>query len=120
MSSPRKDQAQGSEHMEQAPGSEHMEHALGSNPTEQAQRTHQTCQALRLSHPTEQVEGTHETRQASGATTPSYESVSDDIEPPKVRKAHCEMACDPNYNPHDDEVIYTSIIFMFVSICTNR
>jgi hypothetical protein len=58
--------------------------------------------------------------QASGATTPSYESVSDDMEPPKVRKAHRELARDPDYNPQDDEVNYTSMIFMFVSICTNQ
>jgi hypothetical protein len=111
MSSPRKDQAQ---------GSEHTEHAPGSNPTEQAQGTHQTRQALVSSHPTEQVEGTHETGQASGAVTPSYESVSDDIEAPKVRKVRRELARDPDYNPHDDEVNYTYMIFMFVSICTNR
>jgi hypothetical protein len=120
MSSPRKDQVQGSEHMKQTPESEHTEHAPGSNPTEQAQGTHQIRQALGSSHPTEQVEGTHETGQASGATTPSYESVSDDMEPPKVRKARRELACDPDYNPHDDEVNYTSMIFMSISICTNR
>jgi hypothetical protein len=119
MSSPRKDQAQGSEYTEQALGSEHMEHVPGSNPTEQAQGTHQTRQALGSSHPTEQVEGTHKTGQASGATTPSYESVSDDMEPPEVRKARRELAHDPDYNPQDDEVNYTSMIFMFVSICTN-
>jgi hypothetical protein len=111
MSSPRKDQAQGSEHTEQAPG---------SNPTKQAQGTHQTRQALGSSHPTEQVEGTHETGQALGAATASYESVSDDMEPPEVRKARRELARDPGYNPQDDEVNYTSMIFMFVSICTNR
>jgi hypothetical protein len=111
MSSPRKDQTQ---------GSEHTEHALGSNPTEQAPGTHQTRQALGSSYPTEQVEGTHETGQASGATTSSYESVSDDMEPPEVRKARCELARDSDYNPRDDEVNYTSMIFMFVSICTNR
>jgi hypothetical protein len=120
MSSPHKDQAQESEHTKQAPGSKHTEHAPGSNPMEQAQGTHQTRQALGSSHPMKQVEGTHETGQASVATTPSYESVSDDMEPPEVRKARHELARDPDYNPHDDEVNYTSIIFMFVSICTNR
>jgi hypothetical protein len=117
MSSPRKDQAQGSEHTEQALGSEHTKQAPGSNPTEKAQGTHQTRWS---SHPTEQVEGTHEIGQTSGATTPSYESVSDDMEPPEVRKARRELACDSDYNPQDDEVHYTSMIFMFVSICTNR
>jgi hypothetical protein len=120
MSSPRKDQAQGSKHTEQAPGSKHTEQATGSNLMEQAQETHQTRQALGSSYPTEQVEGTHETGQASGNATPSYESVSDDMEPSKVRKARRELAHDPNYNPQDDEVNYTSMIFMFVSICTNR
>jgi hypothetical protein len=50
----------------------------------------------------------------------SYESVSDDMEPPEVRKAHHELARDPHYNLQDDEVNYTSLIFMFVSIYTNR
>jgi hypothetical protein len=120
MSSPRKDQAQGSEHTEQALGSEHTEQTLGSNPTEQAHGTHQTRQALGSSHPTDQVEGTHETGQISGAATPSYESVSDDMEPPEVRKTRRELVRDPDYNPQDDEVNYTSMIFMFVSICTKR
>jgi hypothetical protein len=120
MSSPRNDQAQGSEHTEQALGSEHTEQALGSNPTEQAQGTHQTRQALGSSHPTDQVKGTHKMGQASGAATPSYESVTDDMEPPEVRKARHELARDPDYNPQDDEANYTSMIFIFVSICTNR
>jgi hypothetical protein len=115
MSSPRKDQAQGSKHTEEAPGYKHMEHALRSNPTEQAQGTHQIRQALGSSHPTEQVEGTHETGQALRATTPSYESVSDDMDHPEVRKARRELACDPDYNPQDDEVNYTYMSFMFIS-----
>jgi hypothetical protein len=45
--------------------------------------------------------------------------LSDDMEPPGVRKARRELARDPDYNPHDDEVNYTSMIFMFVSIYTN-
>ena len=70
MSSPRKDQAQGSEHTEQAPG-----------PDPTVKGTHQTGQALGSSDIMEQVQGTH---QASGASTPEYESVSDDMEPPEV------------------------------------
>jgi hypothetical protein len=30
------------------------------------------------------------------------------------------LARDPDYNPQDAEINYTSIIFMFVSICTNQ
>jgi hypothetical protein len=41
------------------------------------------------------------------------------MEPPEVRKAGRELARDPDYNPQDDEVNYTSMNFMFVSICTN-
>jgi hypothetical protein len=120
MHSPRSDQAQGSEHTKQVSGSEHTEHALESNPTEQAQGTHETRQTLGSSPPTEQVEGTHKMSQASGAVTPSYESDSDDMEPSEVRKACRDLARDPDYNPHDDEINYTSMIFMFVSICTNQ
>ena len=67
MSSPRKDQAQGSDS-------------------------------------TEQVGGTHETGQASGSSTPSFESVSDDIDPRIERQARHEFQRDPDYNPCDDEV----------------
>jgi hypothetical protein len=41
------------------------------------------------------------------------------MEPPEVRKVGRELARDPDYNPQDDEVNYTSMNFMFVSICTN-
>jgi hypothetical protein len=35
----------------------------------------------------------------------SYEQeASDDMEPPKVRKARRELARDPDYNPEADEV----------------
>ena len=121
MSSPRKDQAQGSEHTEQAPGPDptvqgthQTGQALGSSdPTEQVQGTHQTGQVLGSSDPTEQVQGTH---QASGASTPEYESVIDDMEPPKVRKARLELERDPDYNPQADEVIIPCLLlhdFMF-------
>jgi hypothetical protein len=103
MGSSRKDQAQGSEHTKDAPG---------SNPTEQAQGTHQTRQALGSSHPTEQVEGT--TKWAKHQGPPHLHTKT------LVRKAHRELARDPDYNPHDDEENYTSMIFMFVSICTNQ
>jgi hypothetical protein len=53
---------------------------------------------LGSSHPTKQVE----TGKSSGS---SYEQeASDDMEPLEVRKAHRELACDPDYNPEADEV----------------
>lgn len=73
MSSPCKVEAQGTVHMEQAQGS----------------------------HPTVQVEEIHETSQALGSSdNDSYyvhqEASDDDMEIPEVRKAHHELARDPD------------------------
>ena len=101
MSSPRNEQAPGSDPAEQAPGSHPT--------TEQASRSSHPAEQALGSGPTEQVERSNETEESSGSSDDSGLPVSDDMPPREVREAEREARRDPDYDPTDEEVNYLYI-----------